>query len=450
MQAKPRRCDPGTVIRQLPARLWTSLKQLLDPGDKWKELASVIKARNGSIKFTNDDIANLTLQLRYGRSPTEMLLQTWAMDNVNAAALRDALVEARLIRAANILKELLGEEEIPPEHPDLPEEVQEFPYDTLELATGGFNPTPFREGGNLIGSGGFGQVFIGEGSSGKIAVKRLVKNNQLSDDDQNCHTSELAQQFNKEIEILARFRHRNILQLIGYSVDGPHYCIITKYMKNGSLQDRLACLDDTAPLTVTQRIDIAVDTVRAINYLHSSEQDPVIHRDVKSANVLLDEDFTAKLADCALARPGPTNGKCSVTITNVIIGTTVYMPLEYKQDAIISTKMDSYSYGVVLLEMLTGLPSYDEAREDRGLPEHVSENVDQPDDILSLLDRSATDWPDCVAVAIYKLAERCLDMRKRRPEISEIFSEMETYKKAGAAESQQTSKRCDTKDTERE
>ncbi|KAI0234114.1 Interleukin-1 receptor-associated kinase 4 [Lamellibrachia satsuma] len=452
MTARPPHCSPETVIRQLPVSAWTSLRRILDPDDKWKDLASIIKARNGALKFNSDDVLNLALQLKYGRSPTEMLLQSWAMDNVKAATLRDVLVEAQLIRAANVLNKLFGEDEveeqtaqpefdIPNIRPDIPAEVQHFGYETLELATSGFNDTPYRDGGNLIGAGGYGQVFIGEGSSGKIAVKRLVNNSQSSGEQvsSRSHKSDIIQQFNKEIEILSRFRHRNILPLIGYSTDGPHYCIVTMYMKNGSLQDRLACLDDTAPLTVAQRFDIAVDTVRAIHYLHSCRKEAVIHRDVKSANVLLDKDFTAKLADCALARLGPTDRMSSVTATEVIIGTTVYMPPEYKQYGTISTKIDSYSYGVVLLELLTGLPSYDNSREDIGLTEHISEAVDKPEDILSLLDRSATDWPESVAISIYKLAKRCLDSRKRRPEITEIFSEMEKHQRAILEESRQTS-----------
>ncbi|XP_023242027.1 serine/threonine-protein kinase pelle-like, partial [Centruroides sculpturatus] len=137
----------------------------------------------------------------------------------------------------------------------------------------------------------------------------------------------------------------NILPLYGVSLDGQEPCLVYQYMDNGSLEDRLRCKNGTAPLTWFQRSFIAIGTAKGLNYLHTADKVPLIHGDIKSANILLDTNFNPKIGDFGLTREGPLENRTHTKVTTVH-GTQPYLPLEYLKYHKLSTKVDIYSYGI--------------------------------------------------------------------------------------------------------
>ena len=223
------------------------------------------------------------------------------------------------------------------------DEDMDICYKELLLGTDDFSED------RIIGSGGFGVVYKGELKGTEVAIKRLRGLNNVS-------------QVINELKVLNRYRIDNILPLYGISLNGHDACIVYQYMPNGSLEDRLLCKGGKTPLSWEQRANIGEGIAKGLNYLHTLKGKPLVHGDVKSANVLLDSQFEPKLGDFGLARviSGLDNRGVytHVTVTQVH-GTSVYLPAEYLRDRKLSPAVDTYSYGIVVLEMATGRRAYD-------------------------------------------------------------------------------------------
>lgn len=295
-------------------------------------------------------------------------------------------------------------------------QIQTIPHSMLGTVTDNFNEKPLEKGGKLIGSGGFGMVYLGKFHNGfQIAVKCLRESDQLKEED-------LIKQFETEVLMLSQYRHENILHLLGYSKDGPAPCLVYQYLPNGSLEDRLACLHGTPPLSTNMRLKIIQGTANGIAYLNGEKY---VHRDIKSANILLDSEFTAKVGDFATARPAPSGSSRTVARATFVIGTPAYLaPEAITFD--VSTKLDAYSFGVVLLEVITGLPAQDNRREDASLRFHIQENVEEPSDILSFVDPKAGGWKPGMVEVLYDVACRLLeDLKRNRPNVSEVKPELD-------------------------
>ncbi|KAH7388587.1 hypothetical protein KP509_16G082800 [Ceratopteris richardii] len=196
---------------------------------------------------------------------------------------------------------------------------------------------------NVLGQGGFGQVFRGKLEDGdNIAVKVITHDNQ-----------QRAKEFMAEVEMLCRLHHRNLVKLIGVCTEGHHYCLIYELIPNGSVDSHLHDTSENAVLLDwNTRLKIALGAARGLAYLHEDANPRVIHRDFKASNILLDEDFTPKIADFGLAKAAPDeeNGYISTTV----MGTFGYVAPEYAMTGHLLVKSDVYSYGVVLLELLSG------------------------------------------------------------------------------------------------
>ncbi|KAJ9538348.1 hypothetical protein OSB04_031081 [Centaurea solstitialis] len=197
---------------------------------------------------------------------------------------------------------------------------------------------------NLIGRGGFGKVYKGtiSHSTGQrmAAVKRL--------------DSALGQgnsEFWKEITMLSRFTHENLVSLLGYCDEGGEKILVYEFLSRGSLDRHLS---DTA-LTWMQRLRICVDIARGLSYLHDPKgtQQRVLHRDIKSSNILLDENWNAKVSDLGLSRIGPANQEHTILISNMV-GTVGYLDPLYLEMGMLTKESDVYSFGVVLFEVLCG------------------------------------------------------------------------------------------------
>ncbi|XP_061347857.1 probable serine/threonine-protein kinase PBL23 [Gastrolobium bilobum] len=225
-------------------------------------------------------------------------------------------------------------------------DVKVFMYEEVADATDNFNPEC------LVGEGGFGNVYKGyiKSLDQTVAVKQL-----------NRQGAQGTREFIAEVLMLSMVKHPNLVRLVGYCAEGDHRILVYEFMANGSLENHLLDLGtDKEPLDWQTRIKIAEGAARGLDYLHNSADPPVIFRDFKSSNILLDENFNAKLSDFGLAKIGPREGQDFVSTR--VMGTLGYCAPEYASKGKLSTKADIYSFGVVFLEIISGRRVIDTSR----------------------------------------------------------------------------------------
>lgn len=224
--------------------------------------------------------------------------------------------------------------------------ARSFTFRELAVATQNFKDA------NLIGEGGFGSVYKGRLVSGKlVAVKQLNLNGHQGN-----------QEFIVEVLMLSLLRHSNLVTLIGYCADGDQRLLVYEYMPLGSLENHLFDLEpDQEPLDWHTRLKIAVGAARGLEYLHCEANPPVIYRDLKSSNILLDGDFNPKLSDFGLAKLGPVGDNTHVSTR--VMGTYGYCAPDYAMSGKLTIKSDIYSFGVVLLELITGRKAIDMSKK---------------------------------------------------------------------------------------
>jgi len=224
---------------------------------------------------------------------------------------------------------------------------------------------------------------------------------------------------------------------MGWSEDGMAPCLVYAFMEGGSLQDRLACRgSDAVPLTANERILVLSDVARGLAYLHSEVR--VIHRDVKSANVLLDEGCRGRIGDFGIAKSLNDNN-AGIKVTHIqtehVIGTQVYMAPEYKNGKL-SVKVDAFAFGLVVIETLTGYAVCSPAPGHPNLLSMFEEDLDTACKLLAHLDRRAC-WDQHKQERIGKLhgiADRCLESRSpKRPELLEPIPELEEVRRGTVA-----------------
>lgn len=206
---------------------------------------------------------------------------------------------------------------------------------------------------NELGRGGFGVVYKGQLDDGtKIAVKRM---------ESGVISNKALDEFQAEIAVLSKVRHRHLVSLLGYSTEGPERILVYEYMPQGALSRHLFHWKNfkLEPLSWKRRLNIALDVARGMEYLHTLGHQSFIHRDLKSSNILLGDDFRAKVSDFGLVKLAPDGEKSVITR---LAGTFGYLAPEYAVTGKITTKADVFSYGVVLMELLTGLMALDEDR----------------------------------------------------------------------------------------
>ncbi|OWM76600.1 hypothetical protein CDL15_Pgr023445 [Punica granatum] len=217
-----------------------------------------------------------------------------------------------------------------------------FDYEELRYATNNFDQQ------KELGDGGFGTVFRGKLKDGReVGVKRLYENNYKR-----------AEQFMNEVDILARLCHLNLVILYGRTSRQSHRLLLVyEYVPNGTVADHLhGDLAKPGSLPWSTRLNIAIETASALVYLHASD---IVHRDVKTNNILLDENFSVKVADFGLSRLFPFN----VThVSTAPQGTPGYVDPDYHQCYQLTEKSDVYSFGVVLMELISSLPAVDITR----------------------------------------------------------------------------------------
>ncbi|MED6205083.1 hypothetical protein PIB30_014771 [Stylosanthes scabra] len=227
-----------------------------------------------------------------------------------------------------------------------------FTYQELKEITHSFSKN------NFLGEGGFGKVYKGfiDDKFKPRLEPQVVAVKALNLDGKQGHREWLA-----EVIFLGQLKHRNLVNLIGYCCEDEHRLLVYEYMERGNLEEKLF-KGYLATLPWLKRIKIAIGAAKGLCFLHEEEK-PVIYRDVKASNILLDADYNAKLSDFGLAIDGPEEDQTHVTTR--VMGTRGYAAPEYIMTGHLTTMSDVYSYGVVLLELLTGRKSVDKKRGSR-------------------------------------------------------------------------------------
>lgn len=215
------------------------------------------------------------------------------------------------------------------------QEQKQFPFETLVSATQNFHPN------QKLGEGGFGPVFKGKLEDGReIAVKKLSQSSRQG-----------KKEFMNEAKLLARVQHRNVVNLLGYCAHGAEKLLVYEYVANESLDKLLFKSGRPDVLDWKRRYDIILGISRGLLYLHEDSHSVIIHRDIKAGNILLDDKWVPKIADFGMARLFPED---QTHVNTRVAGTNGYMAPEYVMHGHLSVKADVFSFGVVILELISG------------------------------------------------------------------------------------------------
>ncbi|KAI3849327.1 hypothetical protein MKX03_004953 [Papaver bracteatum] len=270
----------------------------------------------------------------------------------------------------------------------------------------------------ILGRGGFGTVYKGTLSNGEVKTK-------IVDMNQN-------EQFINEIAVLSQINHKNVVQLLGCCLESEVPLLVYEYIANGTLHQHLhdhrENRTSSSTLSWENRLRIASEVAGSLAYLHSEASIPIIHRDIKSGNVLLDDNYKAKVADFGGSRLNPTD---EAQLSTVVQGTFGYLDPEYMQSNQLTEKSDVYSFGVLLVELLTGKPVFSTERleEDRNLASYFLSSM-KTNKLFVILDDSLVrnDNEQVSSVCGHQqiqemavLAQKCLRMKgEKRPSMKEV------------------------------
>ncbi|KAM0070167.1 putative protein kinase RLK-Pelle-CrRLK1L-1 family [Helianthus debilis subsp. tardiflorus] len=306
-----------------------------------------------------------------------------------------------------MMQSVITKDETTPSEPLLPALEQPcccFSMSELSSATDNFDQKW------CIGQGGFGKVYKGKISDGPTKTYAIKRLHFMSDQGEP--------EFWVEVEMLSRLRHCNLVSLIGYCNEGKDMALVYEYMHNGTLSDHLH--KKGTILTWSQRLKICIGAARGLDYLHTGTGiQRVIHRDVKSTNILLDQNYAAKIADFGLAKTGPTNQTCT-HVSTIVKGTFGYIDPNYWYTGRLTRKSDVYAFGVVLLEVLCGRRALDE-RLDEGLAIWAQDRIKQGK-ITQIIDYRLKDHISKSSLKQFsRIAMGCLlSNPSQRPTMSEV------------------------------
>ncbi|XP_054782868.1 putative leucine-rich repeat receptor-like serine/threonine-protein kinase At2g19230 isoform X2 [Prosopis cineraria] len=266
---------------------------------------------------------------------------------------------------------------------------------------------------NLIGEGGFGKVYHGTlKNNTQVAVKLLSQSSMQG-----------FREFRSEVELLMVVHHRHLVSLIGYCEEGGVRALIYEYMANGNLQQHLS-EDNPGVLKWNERLQIALDAAHGLDYLHNGCKPPIVHRDLKTSNILLNENMQAKISDFGLSRAFANDIDTHVSTRPA--GTLGYLDPEFQSSGNLNKKSDVYSFGIILLELITGQPAI---RRKHGAICHILHWVTpqlEMGDIQSIIDpRLQGNYNTSSVWKLLEIAMSCTPPSAiQRPDISHIVAEL--------------------------
>ncbi|CAL9224839.1 unnamed protein product [Arabidopsis halleri] len=273
---------------------------------------------------------------------------------------------------------------------------RKYSIEEIEEATEDFSPS------RKVGEGGYGPVYKGTLDYTKVAIKVLRPD-----------AAQGRSQFQQEVEVLTCMRHPNMVLLLGAC---PEYgCLVYEYMANGSLEDCIFRRGNSPILSWQLRFRIAAEIATGLHFLHQMKPEPLVHRDLKPGNILLDQHFVSKISDVGLARlvpPSVVDTATQYRMTSTA-GTFCYIDPEYQQTGMLGTKSDIYSFGIMLLQIITAKPPM-------GLTHHVERAIEKGT-FAEMLDPAVPDWPVEEALVAAKLALKCAELRRKdRPDLGNV------------------------------
>ncbi|KAI4352996.1 hypothetical protein L6164_007195 [Bauhinia variegata] len=303
--------------------------------------------------------------------------------------------------------------------------VDIFTYEEMRLATKHFRPDL------ILGEGGFGVVYKGVIDAN---VRPGYKSTQVAIKELNREGFQGDREWLAEVNYLGQFSHPNLVKLIGYCCEDEHRLLVYEYMASGNLEKHLFRRVGST-LTWSKRMKIALDAAKGLAFLHGAER-PIIYRDFKTSNILLDADFNAKLSDFGLAKDGPMGDQTHVSTR--VMGTYGYAAPEYVMTGHLTARSDVYGFGVVLLEMLIGRRALDKCRPSRehNLVEWARPLLNHNKKLLRILDpRMEGQYSTRTAIKVAHLAYQCLSQNpKGRPLMSQVVEILENYQSKGENE----------------
>ncbi|XP_030480968.1 putative wall-associated receptor kinase-like 16 [Cannabis sativa] len=285
-----------------------------------------------------------------------------------------------------------------------------FSEEELQRATNNFHED------RIVGKGGYGIVYKGIMPNNKVvAIKRSKLGVQTE-----------TEQFINEVTVLLQISHRNVVRLLGCCLETETPLLVYDFVSNGTLSQHIHEKSrDAQVLSWDLRVKIAEEIARVLAYLHSECSTPIIHRDVKTTNILLDENYIAKVSDFGASRLIPLNKS---ELTTLVQGTLGYLDPEYFQSGQLTDKSDVYSFGVVLLELLTSKKavSFERLENERNLAMLFLKSM-QEDSLIEILDKSIVQEGRIEAIKkVAKLASMCLSVKgQERPTMKEVATELE-------------------------
>ncbi|XP_021283925.1 LOW QUALITY PROTEIN: putative wall-associated receptor kinase-like 16 [Herrania umbratica] len=302
----------------------------------------------------------------------------------------------------NLLQEKLSQRE------GCGEKVKVFAAEELKKATNNYHES------RILGQGGQGTVFKGILPDNRMVA---IKKSRIGDHSQ-------VEPFINEISVLYQINHRNVVKLLGCCLETPVPLLVYEYVTNGSLFDHMHNVAGASFLPWEARLRIATETAEALSYLHSAASIPIIHRDIKLANILLDEHYTAKVSDFGASRLIPSD---QAQVTTIIQGTFGYLDPEYMHTGQLTEKSDVYSFGVVLMELLTGQKAVCfERSEDKKVLAMYFVSLMKEDRLLEIVDpRVLNDGNLEHLKEVAALAWKCVRMKgEERPSMKEVAHEL--------------------------
>ncbi|KAI4321671.1 hypothetical protein MLD38_035028 [Melastoma candidum] len=298
-----------------------------------------------------------------------------------------------------------------------------FTLAELRSATRNFRPD------TVLGEGGFGRVFKGWVNETTLAPSKVGVGIPVAVKKSSPDSPQGLREWQAEVKFLGKYSHPNLVKLIGYCWEEKQFLLVYEYMSNRSLENHLF-RRDVDPLDWETRLKVAIGAACGLAFLHNSEKS-VIYRDFKASNILLDEEFNAKLSDFGLAKLGPADGDSHVSTR--ILGTYGYAAPEYVATGHLYINSDVYGFGVVLLELLSGLQAMDTSRPSKqhNLVEWVKPMLFDRRKIKKIVDpRLENRYPSKAAVQVAELILRCLEVdQRKRPSMENVLETLEHISK---------------------